>query len=144
MSPVFLKLTGQIDYTTRSGMKTCNSDFAAISSRLNAVAFFIHRRIQLFDYDAEELPGLDILSGIIVYIYANLAKDVLLRRRIFAEARQSCPLLFIFAEHFTDTPAFGSQVSWTSLFHFWQEARTVATSRWNASATSLTTTRTMS
>lgn len=105
MKTVFFELMVQTDYTTRNGMKLCNSDFTAISSRLNAVAFFIQRRIQGFDYGAEELPGLDLLSGIIVDIYASLAKDVLLRRRIFAEARQSYPPLFASAEHFSDTPA---------------------------------------
>lgn len=101
-------LTVQTDYKTRSGMKTCNSDFTAISSRLNAVAFSVQHRIQMFSYGADELPGLDLLSGNIVTIYAGLAEDVLLRSRIFAEARQSCPICFIFTEHFTDTPAFGA------------------------------------
>lgn len=86
-------------------MKLCNSDFAAISSRLNAVAFFIQHRIQLSEWGPEELPGLDILSGQIVNIYTNLAKDILLRRRIFAEARQSSLSLTMAADHFTDTSA---------------------------------------
>lgn len=101
-------LTVQADYKTRSGMKLCNSDFSAISSRLNAVAFSIQRRIQMFSYGADELPGLDVLLGNIVTIYAGLAEDALLRSRIFAEARQSCPLCFISTEHFTDTPAIGA------------------------------------